>query len=84
MKCVKEFHFTKYLKEIMCKHHLNHNKHESLMHLIDFFLLSFQAPLIIQRVEQFAFMIEEKWKWKEWKYLFKLTSSKMVSRKDVY
>lgn len=37
MKCVKEFHFTKYLKEIMCKHHLNHNKNESLMHLIDFF-----------------------------------------------
>ncbi|XP_063445642.1 uncharacterized protein LOC134725615 [Mytilus trossulus] len=37
-----------------------------------------EAPLIIQRVEQFAFMIEEKWKWKEWKYLFKLTSSKMA------
>lgn len=38
-----------------------------------------QAPLFVDRMQHLALVLEEKYKWKEWKYMFKLSSSKIVS-----
>jgi len=35
--------------------------------------------MLVGRVEQLAHVLEDKFKWREWKYLFKLGTSKVVS-----
>ncbi|XP_069124343.1 uncharacterized protein [Argopecten irradians] len=37
-----------------------------------------EAPMLVGRVEQLALVLEEKFKWRQWKYLFKLGSSKVA------
>lgn len=37
-----------------------------------------EAPLFVDRMQHLALVLEEKYKWKEWKYMFKLSSSKIA------
>ncbi|XP_061196240.1 uncharacterized protein LOC133204507 [Saccostrea echinata] len=48
-----------------------------IVYLLDA-LKNSEAPLFVDRMQHLALVLEEKYKWKEWKYMFKLSSSKIA------
>ncbi|KAK3089222.1 hypothetical protein FSP39_001872 [Pinctada imbricata] len=81
LKQMHEFASSRFEQFIQKKQFFNEKSEAEKIVIIKHVLESLknrEVPMFLERIEELMYVIEDKFKWREWKYLFKLGSSKVA------